>query len=472
VDEWVNTSVNLVDYAGKDIYIAFRYQGTDAHAWVIDDIRIDLLPDHDAGVTRILSPLEGGAKEASVSVEVTNFGAATITSLKAAYKVNGQTAVEETFTNLNIKSGKTATLTFKTKADVSAYSHYAVEVYTLLNDDADVSNDSRSISFGYRENIPLYGYRTYFDGMTGLPDLGVVSFTVNDPTNINTNISTFNVGQDVVAGEYYDGKIYLYTKTDKNFITLTSDWQEISRVVVSARADDMAYDYSTHTMYAITNTSSTSTVTVSELNTVDLVTGVLNKVATFDKHFFTLACDLSGNLYAIDAAGNLCTIDKQTYAVAILGYTGVLPFATQSMAFDHTTGALYWASFDDYYDGRLIDVNIADPGASIVLGNIGGNYSQISALFSPYPRDRVNIVNPSLNDLAIVVYPNPAKEFVTISSVPEGAIVSVLDLSGRVLQSRQAESDQVTLNLNLKSGIYFIQVKNKDTQAVRKLIIK
>jgi hypothetical protein len=472
VDEWVNTSVNLVDYAGKDIYIAFRYQGTDAHAWVIDDIRIDLLPDHDAGVTRILSPLEGGAKEASVSVEVTNFGAATITSLNVVYKVNDQTKEGETFTNLNIKSGKTAELTFQTKADVSAYSHYAIEVYTLLNDDADVSNDSKSVLFGYRENIPLYGYRPYFDGMTSLSDLGPVSFTVNEPGNVNANISSFNVGQDVTAGEFYDGNIYLYTKTDKNFITLTSDWQEISRTSVSAnKVDDMAYDYSTHTMYAITNTSATSTVTVSELNTVDLVTGALNRIVTFDTHFFTLACDLDGNLYAIDAEGNLCTIDKQSHTVSILGYTGVLPLTNQSMAFDHTTGALYWASFDDYYDGRLIDVNIAHPGASIVLGNIG-DYSQIVALFSPYPRDRVNIINPSLNDLTMVVYPNPAKEFVTISAVPEGAIVSVLDLSGRILQSQPAFGSNVTLNLNLTKGIYFIQVKNKDIQTVRKLIIK
>jgi hypothetical protein len=308
--------------------------------------------------------------------------------------------------------------------------------------------------------------------MTGLVDLGPVSFTVNEPGNVNADISSFNVGQDVTAGEFYDGHIYLYAKTEGAFIQLTSDWQEISRSAVSAnKVDDMAYDYSTHTMYAITNTSATSTITVSELNTVDLVTGALTRVITFNTHFYTLACNLDGNLYAIDAAGNLCSIDKQTYAVSILGYMGILPLTNQSMAFDHTTGALYWASFDDYYDGRLIDVNIANPGASIILGNIGA-YSQIVALFSPYPRDRVNIVNPSLNDLAITVYPNPAKDLVHISSVPEGSIINILDLSGRVLQSYHSQSGYVTLNLNLTSGIYFIQVKNHETQAIRKLIIK
>jgi hypothetical protein len=308
--------------------------------------------------------------------------------------------------------------------------------------------------------------------MTGLVDLGPVSFTVNEPGNVNADISSFNVGQDVTAGEFYDGNIYLYAKTAGAFIKLTSDWQEISRSTVSAdKVDDMAYDYSTNTMYAITNTSATSTVTVSELNTVDLATGALTRVVTFNTHFFTLACNLDGNFYAIDAAGNLCSIDKQTYTVSILGDMGVLPLTNQSMAFDHTTGALYWASFDDYYDGRLIDVNIANPGASIILGNIGA-YSQIVALFSPYPRERVNIVNPSLDDLAIVVYPNPAKEFVTISSVPQGSTVNVLDLSGRILQSQPAFGSEVTLNLNLTKGIYFIQVKNKEAQAVRKLIIK
>ncbi|MCX7861506.1 MAG: PKD domain-containing protein [Bacteroidales bacterium] len=35
---WVQTTINLSAYAGQNIYIAFRYQGNDAHSWFLDDI--------------------------------------------------------------------------------------------------------------------------------------------------------------------------------------------------------------------------------------------------------------------------------------------------------------------------------------------------------------------------------------------------------------------------------------------------
>lgn len=39
-DQWVQVVIDLEDYAGEDIYIAFRYEGDYAHYWFIDDIAL------------------------------------------------------------------------------------------------------------------------------------------------------------------------------------------------------------------------------------------------------------------------------------------------------------------------------------------------------------------------------------------------------------------------------------------------
>jgi hypothetical protein len=41
VEDWEQTFIDLSDYAGNMVYLAFRYQGDDAHGWHLDDILID-----------------------------------------------------------------------------------------------------------------------------------------------------------------------------------------------------------------------------------------------------------------------------------------------------------------------------------------------------------------------------------------------------------------------------------------------
>ncbi|MGB4205581.1 MAG: choice-of-anchor J domain-containing protein [Bacteroidales bacterium] len=39
-ESWVKTELDLTSYAGKLVYLAFRYKGTDAHIWYLDDVSI------------------------------------------------------------------------------------------------------------------------------------------------------------------------------------------------------------------------------------------------------------------------------------------------------------------------------------------------------------------------------------------------------------------------------------------------
>lgn len=41
---WTETVVDLNAYAGQQIYVAFRYEGSDAHGWYLDDVSVDYEP--------------------------------------------------------------------------------------------------------------------------------------------------------------------------------------------------------------------------------------------------------------------------------------------------------------------------------------------------------------------------------------------------------------------------------------------
>ncbi len=43
LEQWVKTDIDLSSFAGQSIYIAFRYQGTYAHSWALDDVYLSAI---------------------------------------------------------------------------------------------------------------------------------------------------------------------------------------------------------------------------------------------------------------------------------------------------------------------------------------------------------------------------------------------------------------------------------------------
>ncbi|WBV61943.1 T9SS type A sorting domain-containing protein [Chryseobacterium camelliae] len=80
--------------------------------------------------------------------------------------------------------------------------------------------------------------------------------------------------------------------------------------------------------------------------------------------------------------------------------------------------------------------------------------------------------NNSKNNISI--YPNPAKDFVTISHLPNETTISILDLSGRKIFNKKYAEAKVSMNISqLTNGTYIIQVDDQEkTILSEKLIIK
>ncbi|MBC8884557.1 T9SS type A sorting domain-containing protein [Flavobacterium piscinae] len=83
--------------------------------------------------------------------------------------------------------------------------------------------------------------------------------------------------------------------------------------------------------------------------------------------------------------------------------------------------------------------------------------------------------NLSVNDFdasLIKFYPNPTNGLVTIS-LPENAMITLTDLSGKQVLAQQAEAGESTINLgSLSSGMYLINFAGDNFAKTDKIIIK
>ena len=68
----------------------------------------------------------------------------------------------------------------------------------------------------------------------------------------------------------------------------------------------------------------------------------------------------------------------------------------------------------------------------------------------------------------LVIYPNPANDFITISGARNARIV-ISDLKGRMLLNVEAGSNQIDIR-SLAKGIYVLKVQSEDKQVVGKLV--
>ena len=48
---WVETKLRLSDYAGQQVRFVFKYEGDDAHQWILDDVKVSVIPTYDITVS-------------------------------------------------------------------------------------------------------------------------------------------------------------------------------------------------------------------------------------------------------------------------------------------------------------------------------------------------------------------------------------------------------------------------------------
>lgn len=87
-----------------------------------------------------------------------------------------------------------------------------------------------------------------------------------------------------------------------------------------------------------------------------------------------------------------------------------------------------------------------------------------------------NFLNEIENELDIKLYPNPATDIIRIDGLSNVDNVIIYDFMGRMVKSKYANLDQNNMEIDikdLKNGIYYLTVLNKDVKIFsKKLIVK
>lgn len=132
----------------SDVMVRFRYaeNGFAGKYWAIDDIVIHA--SDDPGITDLISPAPlacAGSYTAAenVTVEITNHGHTTITTVPVECNVSGGTTATLTGTYIgSIAPGASVNYTFPATVDMSAEAVYTFEIYTNYTTDAYLFNDT------------------------------------------------------------------------------------------------------------------------------------------------------------------------------------------------------------------------------------------------------------------------------------------------------------------------------------------
>lgn len=264
------------------------------------------------------------------------------------------------------------------------------------------------ISFAGANNVSFdsfYGYRRYSSPVIGgylyATDALNGWYSFQDPADMLQHTSQYDSGDPAVAAaEYVDGYIIGVDVNSVIFTMKAGSWarSKLGDLKIPGKyswesktypALDMAFDYSTDTMYILTDELTENEG--SHLMTLDILTGkvtdlgVIEGVDHDNTQLLTLACDNEGVLYAMDITeGRLYTIDKETVtATGMENKSTYYPAYAQSMTVDHETNRLYWAA----YQGRVgssyfFEVSKTDGG--LLSMTKPADNCEITALFKPY----------------------------------------------------------------------------------------
>ncbi|MCQ2305298.1 MAG: choice-of-anchor J domain-containing protein, partial [Bacteroidales bacterium] len=209
-----------------------------------------------------------------------------------------------------------------------------------------------------KSNNPFRGSTGYVDNTYGyvIPS-GLCVLDIDNPQGA----TSLNPSSSLYAGEIVDGVIYGYT-SDGYFVTFDPETgAQLSSVYAGTGIREMAYDYTTSTMYG-SSTSDNNLYRIDMTNGSYTVVGTMSNVSAVAG----LVCDLTGQLYAMAfTTGDLYKVDKNTAAMTLVGNTGRTPAYVQSAAIDYATGICYWAYSDASYDD-LYTVDLATAQASFV----------------------------------------------------------------------------------------------------------
>ncbi len=197
---------------------------------------------------------------------------------------------------------------------------------------------------------------SWTDGGTNNPQGGFYTFSTDADEGFAAAGPTGRVEGNEVSATYHDNTVeqvkvsgYWYKYSVTYSRTDVDTWKDSSTADLGNKyeegvAEDLTYDYTTGTTYAVTY-NKLGNSEKGYLCTINPETGAFTRIAAIP-FMRTISADKDGKLWGIDGGGTLYTISKTDGTATAIGKTGYTPQElNQSATFDLRTGRLYWALY-------------------------------------------------------------------------------------------------------------------------------
>jgi len=127
-------------------------------------------------------------------------------------------------------------------------------------------------------------------------------------------------------------------------------------------------------------------------------------------------------------------------------------------------------------DQQSYKYDVQPPAQSDYCGTLIFTSMKVGSVLPALPADITLAVTDAAVNNSLKVYPNPAKDALTVSfESTQGAMISLTDLSGFTVYSLESVAGQNTVTVNtsgFKAGVYILNVTTENGTAARKVSIQ
>lgn len=141
--DWTQYIIDLNDYVGDSIYIAFQNCGDNGYYILIDDVTIGIPAHDEISITSINLPgIAPSGTPINIKGSVTNYGIANLNSYEVYYIANGDTSATFIVNNINVPFGQSHSFTHNVPYTPAIGANNITVVVAKPNDVVDYEDDN------------------------------------------------------------------------------------------------------------------------------------------------------------------------------------------------------------------------------------------------------------------------------------------------------------------------------------------